>query len=190
MKKSKITKKNKKTIWDNIIIINSVLLVALLLVNVFVIFLPKLKNSNSVLLHYNYEVEFCSYVVNGENKQLVSRDKFLFIDKNIENNSAESKLNVAVGGGDYVRIEYRIANKTDDVPLKAILNFNSLTIQNCSLEYSFSEDYSELDQEWLDLRVEPDSKNICRIKISIDDYSQDALCEGKFKVVLSIAKGE
>ena len=68
--------------------------------------------------------------------------------------------------------------------------FDELTIENCNLEYSFNDEFAQVDSEYLDLRVEPNSKTICKIKISIDDYNIDALCEGRFKVILSIAKGE
>jgi len=184
-------KKAKKTIWDNIIIINSVLLVAMLLVNVFVIFLPNLsKNKNNPLLHYNYEVEFCSYVVTGENKQRVAKDNFFFNDQTIENNESSSFLNATLNEQNHVLIEYRVVNRAEDVPLKALVNFNNLTIENCKVEYSFSDVYTQLDSETLDLRIEPSSETICRIKVSIDNYARNAICEGKFNVVLSIAKGE
>lgn len=184
-------KKAKKTIWDNIIIINCVLLVAMLLINVFVIFLPNLsKNNNNPLLHYNYEVEFCSYVVTGENKKIVAKDNFFFNDQNIENNQSSSFLNAALNEQSHVLVEYRVVNRAEDVPLKAIVYINDLTIENCNVEYSFNDEYSELDSDRLDLRIEPSSETICRIKVSIDNYALNALCAGKFRVILSIAKGE
>ena len=162
----------------------------MLLINVFIIFLPKLKSKNNPMIHYNYEVEFSSYVVTGENKQRVSRDKFLFSDSNVENSSAQSSLNATLNDVSHVLIEYRVVNKSEESPLKAVLFFDELTIENCSLEYSFSDEFSQVDSDMLDLRIEPNSETICKIKISIDNYNIDALCEGKFNVVLSIAKGE
>ena len=183
-------KKAKKTLWDNIIIINCVLLAAMLLINVFVILLPKLKTNNYPLLIYNYEVECCSYVVTGENKHIVAKDNFYFNESNVENSSAQSALNATLDNASYVLIEYKVVNKSGEAPLQATVFANDLIVENCNLEYSFSDEYNGLDPEGLDLRIEPNSEKICRIKISIDNYSQDALCEGKFKVVLSIAKGE
>ena len=183
-------KKAKKTIWDNVIIMNSALLGVMVLINVFVVFLPKLKIKNNPLLHYNYEVECCSYVVTGENKERVGKNNFFFNDKNVENSSAQTSLNVELNDASHVIIEYSFVNRAEDVPLEAEVLFNNLTIENCNLEYSFSDEFSQVDSESLDFRIAPNSKSVCRIKISIDNYALDALCEGKLMVVLSIAKGE
>ena len=189
--KVKNMKNKKKTIWDNIIIINCVLVAAMLLTTVCVTFLPNLMvNNYNPLTHYNYEVGFCSYVVTGANKQIVTNDKFLFDDSGVENGVAQSSLNATLGDASHVLIEYSVVNKSESSPLKAVLYFNNLTVENCNLEYSFGEEFAGVDSEALDLRIEPNSEKVCKIKISIADYNIDALCEGKFVVVLSIAKGE